>query len=197
MTDIREFDRRALKITESIVNQVEVGQLGRPSPCAGWDLGRLLAHMVGQNRGFAASALGETSDLGVWADRPVGDDPAAEFAASAAAVTAAFGADGLLDRGLWLPEIRSDRLFPAGLAVGFHFIDYVVHGWDVAATIGVPAEFDADLLDAALPIAEQVPDGANRLREGASFRPGLAATGGGGTLDRILRVLGRSPHWPN
>ena len=197
MTDIREFDRRALKTTESIVNRVDARWLGRPTPCTEWTLGQLLAHMVGQNHGFAAVARGETSDLGVWADRPVGADPAGTFSASAADVTEAFAADGMLDRELWLPEIRRGGLFPARLAVGFHFLDYVVHGWDVAVSIGVRAEFDADLLEAVLPLAEQVPGGGSRRREGAPFGPELDGAEGGSTLDRILIMLGRSPDWPN
>jgi hypothetical protein len=61
--DIRVLDQRALKITEAIVSRVDVGLLDRPSPCAEWTLGQLLAHMVGQNYGFAAAARGETSGM--------------------------------------------------------------------------------------------------------------------------------------
>ena len=197
MTDIRELDRRALKTTQSIVDRVDARWLGRSTPCTEWTLGQLLAHMVGQNHGFAAAARGETSDLGVWADRPVGADPAGAFAATAADVTEAFAADGMLDRELWLPEIRRGGLFPARQAVAFHFLDYVVHGWDVAVSIGARSEFDADLLQAVLPIAEQVPGGVSRSREGAAFGPEVDEAGGESTLDRILITLGRSPAWPN
>ena len=197
MTDIRELDRRALKTTQSIVDRVDARWLGRPTPCTEWTLAQLLAHMVGQNHGFAAVARGETSDLGVWADRPVGADPAAAFAASVADVTDAFAADGMLERELWLPEIRRGGRFPARQAVAFHFLDYVVHGWDVAVSIGAQAEFDADLLEAVLPMAEQVPGGVSRQREGAAFGPEVDGVEGESTLDRVLITLGRSPSWPN
>ncbi|MGF7236905.1 MAG: TIGR03086 family metal-binding protein [Frankia sp.] len=197
MTDILGLDHRALKITEAIVNRVDVGMLHRPTPCAEWTLGQLLAHMVGQNHGFAAAARGETSDLTVWADRPVGDDPGGVFAESAATATAAFIEDGVLEREWWLPEIRGGQLFPARQAISFHLVDYVVHGWDVAAAIAVRTAFDADLLDAVLPIARQVPGGASRQREDAQFQPGEDAVAGGSTLDRILAMLGRSPNWPD
>jgi uncharacterized protein (TIGR03086 family) len=197
MPDIRELDRRALEITKSIVDRVSVGQLGLPTPCAAWTLGQLLAHMVGQHYGFAAAAGGETSDITVWADRPVGADPAGAFAAAAAVVTEAFAVDGVLERELWLPEVRGGQSFPAPQAISFHFVDYVVHGWDVAATLGVRAHFDDDILDAALAIAEKVPDGENRREEDAAFAPGLGLAAGSSTLDRILLLLGRSPTWPN
>ncbi|MFE4868248.1 TIGR03086 family metal-binding protein [Streptomyces sp. NPDC056682] len=196
MTDIRPFDRRALEITEAIVEQVKPEHLGLPTPCAQWSLRQLLAHMAGQNHGFAAAADGEVTDASVWADRVVDDDPAGVFRASCARVTAAFAREGVLDGEFWLPEVRGGQMFAARTAIGFHFVDYVVHGWDVAATLGVPAPFDDETLAAVLPYAREVPDGANRREPGASFRPGLPAPDGGSLLDGVLAMLGRSPKWP-
>ncbi len=70
-----------------------------------------------------------------------------------------------------------------------------MHGWDVVASLGVPAPFDDETLAAVLPYAEEVPDGQNRREPGASFRPGLPAPDAGPLLDRILATLGRSPKW--
>jgi uncharacterized protein (TIGR03086 family) len=152
--------------------------------------------MIGQNHGFAAAADGVRTERADWADREFGDDPAGAFRASSARVSEAFAREGVLDGEFWLPEVRGGQMFPARTAIGFHFVDYVVHGWDVAASIGVPAVFEAELLDAVLPFAEEVPDGSNRLQPGASFRPGLS-TAGSDRLDRILAMLGRSPRWPD
>ncbi len=107
--DIRELNRRAVAATVGIVGKVRNDQLGLPTPCEQWTLRQLLAHMNGQHHGFAAAARGETSDLSVWADRPVGDDLHAAYAAAAADVTTAFAKDGMLERRLWLPEIREGR----------------------------------------------------------------------------------------
>lgn len=195
MSDIRELHRRALTAAQSVVDQVDPDRLDLPTPCSAWTLRRLLAHMTGQNHGFAASARGESEDLSIWDDREVGTDPAGVFAASAADVIAAFAEDGALERTLWLPEIHPRFRFPAAQAIGFQFIDSVVHAWDVAASIGVPVVFDQELLDAALPIAEFVPDGENRQAPGASFRPRLATDADGPALGRVLALLGRSPDW--
>ena len=86
--------------------------------------------------------------------------------------------------------------FPARTAIGFHFVDYVVHGWDVAAAIGVPARFAPELLHSVLPYAREVPDGGSRRTPGAAFRPGLAPTSTD-PLAQILALLGRSPSWPD
>ena len=53
--------------------------------------------------------------------------------------------------------------------MGFHFVDYVVHGWDVAATLGVPFELPADVVAAVLPLALGVPDGDFREPTGSPF----------------------------
>ncbi len=58
MSDIRVLHRRALQVSVDAVNRVRPDQLALPTPCAEWDLGRLLAHMTGQNHGFAAVARG-------------------------------------------------------------------------------------------------------------------------------------------
>lgn len=195
MTDLIVLHHRVMAVTTAVVDQVRPEQLSLPTPCGDWDLARLLAHMTGQNHGFAAVARGETGDAKVFADRPVGGDPAGVFAASAREVTAAFFEDGVLDRPFWLPEIRDGITLPGRIAVGFHYIDCVVHGWDVAVAAGVPIAFDAETLAAGLPIAEAVPDDATRKSADAAFAPGLATTAYAGPLERILVLLGRDPRW--
>lgn len=195
MTDLRAFHREALDVARTVVGAVDAAALDVSTPCSAWTLDRLLAHMTGQNHGFAASARGGTQNIGIWADRPVGAEPAKVFGESAADVAAAFAEDGVLERGFWLPEIRDDCLFPASLAIGFHFVDTVVHAWDVAKSIGVTVEFDAPLLDAVLPIALAVPGGSSRLAEGAAFRPAREVAPGASTLDQVVAVLGRDPRW--
>jgi hypothetical protein len=71
-----------------------------------------------------------------------------------------------------LPEI-TPRPIPGRFAIGFHLVDYVVHGWDVARTLGIAYELPPDVLAAALPIAEAVPAGDARLAPGAAFAPPL------------------------
>lgn len=195
MTDLRVLHRRALQVTVEVVNQVAPQQLGAATPCIEWDLGQLLAHMMGQNRGFAASAHGERSDVGVFAPQPVDDDPAGRHAASAAELAAAFAEEGVELRRLWLPEIRDGGPFPAQTAIGFHLVDCVAHAWDVARVIDVPVAFDDEVLDAALIISLAIPDGPVRLRPGAAFAPGIGIGGAAPTLDRVLGLLGRSPDW--
>lgn len=193
--DILELDRRAVQASVGVVARATVGDLALPTPCAKWTLGELLAHMTVQHDGFAAAAAGRGADLEVWEARPAGDDAVAEYIAAADRVLAAFAQPGVLERKFALPEIIRALTFPAAQAISFHFIDYVVHGWDVARSLGVRYELSPELAEAALPVAEAVPDGPQRLKPGAAFRPGLAAPQGSAALDRVLLALGRSPGW--
>ncbi len=195
LPDLREQDARAVRASTAVVAQVSTTDLDRPTPCAGWDLGTLLTHMIAQHRGFAAAAAGRGNDPLAWRSEPPGTDPAGSYARAAEEVVAAVAAPGVLDRAFLLPDILPDHPFPARQAVSFHFIDYVVHGWDVARTLDIPFTLPDEVVRAALPVAEAVPDGQSRLMAGAAFAPRLAMPAGGDPMDRILALLGRSPGW--
>jgi uncharacterized protein (TIGR03086 family) len=194
-TDIVGLDARAVRASVQVVSRADPADLARPTPCAGWTLGRLLAHMTEQHNGFAAAAAGDGANLVRWHTGAPAADPIGEYAAAAKRVLAAFGTAGVLDREFDLPEISTSVPFPAPEAIGFHFVDYVVHGWDVARALGLDYDLDSYVLAAALPIARSVPDGERRRRPGAAFAPRVAVTGGG-VLDEIVALLGRRPSWP-
>lgn len=189
--------RSVMETAIKVVEQVRPDQLGLRTPCAAWDLGQLLAHMTGQNHGFAAVARGERTDASVFADRPVVADPGAEFAASARDVVAAFNEEGVAERKFWLPEIAGGISLGARTSMGFHFVDCVVHSWDVAVSLGQRVEFDEEILARALTVAEAVPGGAPREQAGSAFAPALEHADRAPVLDRILALLGRSPGWPD
>lgn len=193
--EIVSLDARAVRATAGVVSRAGPPDLGRPTPCGDWTLGDLLCHMIVQHDGFAAAAAGDGADPACWQMRHVAE-PVGEYQAAAERVLAAFGADGVLDREFALPEISPARPFPAAQAISFHFVDYVVHGWDVARSLGLDYRLEPDLLAAALPVARAVPDGERRRTPMASFAPGLAVREDMGTLDQIVAMLGRRPAWP-
>ncbi len=125
----------------------------------------------------------------------VASDPAGAYAAAAADLLDAFSADGVLDAPFALPEFGPDAVVPGATAIGFHFVDYVVHGWDVARSIGLPFPLPADVVSAVLPIALGVPDGDFRAADSSPFAMALSPRAGASELDCVLRHLGRSPDW--
>jgi uncharacterized protein (TIGR03086 family) len=212
--DVVRLDAAAVRASADMVSRIGAADLGRPTPCAGWSLADLLAHMTSQHNGFAAAAAGDGADPRHWAtpDRPPGDLAAdyrradyrradylrADYLRAADRVCAAFAAPGALGRAFCVLPISGSMTFPAAQAIAFHLVDYVVHGWDVARSLGLPYELPPDVLDAALRVALAVPDGTNRLTPGAAFAPripGYKDDGAAGPLDRIVALLGRRPDW--
>ncbi len=194
LSRIRDLDRTAVLAAAGVACGIGRGDLGRATPCDGWTVADLLSHLSVQHRGFAAAARGEGGDLAVWAPRPPAPDPLADFLAATAEVLTAFGADGVGGRSFRLPEISTTVEFPATQAIRFHFIDYVVHGWDLARSIGTSLHLDHPVLAAAWEVAQQVPD-TSRDRPGAPFASKAAAPPDAPLLDQIVALLGRSPTW--
>jgi uncharacterized protein (TIGR03086 family) len=193
MDSIVALDALAVHASVGLLARAQPADLARPTPCADWTLHGLITHMAAQHYGFAAAAAGD-ADPARWRPRRLDGDPVADYRASAEAVLAAFAAGDVLDRQFPLPEIAAGALFPARQAVSFHFVDYVVHSWDIAKTLGLDLRFAPEVLDAALHVAQAVPGGEYRVAPGAAFAP-VVAWPGGSPLDQVVALLGRSPDW--
>jgi len=206
--DIRELDRRAVDRSVDVVSRIRPKDLALPTPCEGWTVRDLLAHMTVQHRGFAAAAEGRGADPGVWQVTPTAggasatcvgtsatDELVREYRRSAERVTAAFAAADVVRDRFALAEFGAGAVFPAMQAISFHFIDYLVHAWDVARSIDEEYRPDEDLLAPALTITLAVPTGDARTKTGAAFRPELSADPGADPWAQILGLLGRPPDW--
>lgn len=101
---------------------------------------------------------------------------------------------GVFDAAAGVGDRQQPHSAVGAMAMGFHFVDYVVHGWDVAASLGVPYHLPADVVDAVRPLALAVPDGDFRAVAGAPFAPAVQQQGTG-DFAQILRHLGRRPDW--
>ncbi|MEV6905861.1 TIGR03086 family metal-binding protein [Amycolatopsis sp. NPDC051071] len=192
--ELRILDAIVVRASLDLVSQLTPGDLEKPTPCAAWTLHGLLAHMATQHHGFAAAAEGD-GHLDHWRLIPLGEDPIETYRASVKRVLNAFVPHDLDSRKFSLPEFSTEITFTAEQALGFHFVDYLVHSWDVAKTLGLPVKFQKEVLDAGLRFAESIPDGQNRKTPGAAFAPAVEATGPS-ALDTIVALLGRSPSWP-
>ncbi|MFI5957781.1 TIGR03086 family metal-binding protein [Cryptosporangium sp. NPDC051539] len=192
---LRDHDASVVRLSVDLVDGVTAADLARPTPCAGWDLGDLLAHLATQHRGFAAAVEGRGDDPAVWTVTPIGNDPAAEYRQAADLVLKAFSAVDDPDRPCSLPEISPDDSLPAVVTIGIHAVDYLIHSWDVAASLGRPFRPDENVTAALLPLVRSIPDDERRTEPGRAFAPGLPPVEGESPGDRILRLVGRSPGW--
>lgn len=196
---LRTHHRVAVMATIDVVQRVGTSDLERPTPCSDWNLLELLAHMTAQHRGFAAAAHGAGGDPAVWETSAVVDavaaDPAGSYAAAACELLTAIAEDEALAVPFELPDFGKGAVFPFEQAIGFHFVDYVVHGWDVARAVCIPFKLPDNVIDAALVLGLQVPGGDYRTGASVPFGPALDQVPDGTGFDRLLRHLGRSPAW--
>src|SRR4051812_16057231 len=155
MTSSTEVDqmwvllRRALAEAAPFVEAVTAADLDRDTPCAGWDVRALLAHVVGQNHGFARAVLHGDADVSQFQPRAPGPDTlAAEWRASADELAEAF-TTAPPDRQVRLVEISADVRFSVPTVATFQLVDTLIHTWDLARGIGRPYRPAPDLAAAA------------------------------------------------
>ena len=190
-----DLDRRAVLQSINIVSVVTADMLHWQTPCADWNVGQLLRHMISEHRGFASAARGNVSDASAWDECPLSAEPGADYAAAATDVIAAFASAPSAH--FWLPKVgQGEHMYPARRAMSFHLLDYVIHGWDVAAAVGSSREIDPELVAATVGVARvEVPDTPARHQPRASFGPPLPMDGGDLMVDRLLATLGRASGW--
>jgi uncharacterized protein (TIGR03086 family) len=190
LTDVSRLHRIALHLSGTVVARVTASDLARPTPCAGWDLQRLLGHVIGQNHGFAHAIATPEAPLAAYSDRvPEPEEVHSSWQLSADRLSLAV-VETPLDRRVLLVEIDRDRRFPVAMVLGFHLLDTLVHTWDIATALGEDFRPDAELAEATLALARQVPNGPSRLAPGAAFAPALLL-GQGDAWQQALALLGR------
>lgn len=194
ISELRSLHLRALAEADRIMAGVKAADLALPTPCADWDLRTLLAHMIGQNHGFAAAFEDGDAPVEAYAHRPPNpDDIAGDWNASSERLAAAFAAVDP-DAKVRLVEMSTEQPFPASLGVTFQLIDTVIHNWDVASALGEPYRPDDELLAPNLEVARMIPGGESREQPGAAFGSILAHDTGDEWAE-TLALLGRDVAW--
>ena len=176
----------AVDYTLACLDAAAGADLGRPTPCAGWDLRTLLDHLNDSLLALhEAAALGRVfPDTGDYAAGPA-VDPVAVLRDRATRLV-----------GVWTPPVPRREVALGELALSTAVVttagalEVTVHGWDVARACGadrpVPPALATGLLDLA-PLL--VADGDRPSRVAAPVRAPLGAAPG----DRLVAFLGRRP----
>lgn len=168
---------------------VSTADRARSTPCQDFDLGTLLAHLVGGLRGFAD--VGEGKPLRFEALDPDLTTEAAseEYRNAADRLVAAFRQPGIAQQSFAMPwgDTTGEQL------TGFELIELVVHGWDIGRSLGRRLPFEADLVEAALFGARLWVDESARTPQ--LFGPEVPVPADAPVLDRLVGFLGRQPDW--
>jgi uncharacterized protein (TIGR03086 family) len=184
--DLPLVHARALDATDRLIHGIGEDQWAIESVCDGWTVRQLVNHIVTGNWWVPELMGGHTiEEVGDRLDGDVlGDDPAAEYAASAAAAAAAFEAPGAMDG----PALVSYGPVPGSVYCGHRFMDVLVHGWDVAASTGQDTTLDPDLVDACWAVVEPQ---LEQLVDSGAFGTDHEIPEGASPQTRLLAALGR------
>ena len=193
-TQVTELDQ-AFQSTLAVLTKVAPSQLSAPTPCASWDVRALIDHFVASARWWAITVAGEGEGNGEGngegepadADYASGDFVAA-YEESIRLTTAAFEADGALEKMVTLPWGE----FPGAVLRGFAALDQFAHGWDLARAIGHHTDLDPGLATGLLSQSKSAITDAMRGPDGqAPFGPVREAPAGAGSADQLAAFLGR------
>jgi len=174
--------REALDFAAAYVDQLPPEGLLNATPCVEWTLGELLAHMIGQHRGFARAVSDGYAPVSAYLPAPF---TASAWHESVSRLLAAF-ADADLGGTCVAIEVSAAPL-SIGRIVNAQLLDTVIHTWDIAQARHLPFEPRGELSDTVAVLATSIPDHARR--PGAPFGPRLASTGT--PWQRTLAALGR------
>ncbi|WP_051637769.1 TIGR03086 family metal-binding protein [Rhodococcus sp. UNC363MFTsu5.1] len=177
---------RSIAYTVGSLQLVTEESMGGATPCRGWDLRELLAHMNDALGTLQEAALDHHIAL---APAAAGPDPAADPVAA------------LCDRacrllGSWARSGDPEGIqiggvsMAAGIVPAAGALEIAVHGWDVARACGRDRPIPPDLAEELLTCATLFVSDADRP---ARFAAPVEIPAGAGPGERLLALLGRDP----
>jgi uncharacterized protein (TIGR03086 family) len=179
---------QALDVTGGLVGGVTAGQWDGPTPCTEMTVRDLVVHMIAGNLVFTA-IMGGTPlpEARGAADKVDPDgDLAAQYAAAAAGLTAAFTVPGALERQVVVPV----GPVPGIGALHVRIVEMLVHGWDLAQATGQQADFPEALAEQEIEFSRQKLGDAPPGR--SPFAPPRPAPGDAPAIARLAALLGRA-----
>jgi uncharacterized protein (TIGR03086 family) len=174
-----------------IVRNVKPDQLANPTPCADFDVRKLVNHLLFWGPSLVGAARKETVPPPAAAESDVdlaGPGWAAALEAQAERIVAAWGEDA------WsgTTHMGGPMELPAELVGGMVASELVVHGWDLARATGQRPDWDEDVLRY---VHAEVARSADQGRAMGIYGPEVAVPADASTMDKVLALSGRDPGW--
>lgn len=191
-TDPRPLLLAAAAQVTPFVERVGLADLDRPTPCEGWVVRDLLAHLVAV-AARVPHILGGGHPFEVpSAVEGVPDDGwAAAWAERQPAFAAALADDSVMSRTVHHPAGE----MPAPAAIGTYISELVTHAWDLGAALGDTEDLDDDLAAAVLAPIQQALPAEIRGEDWVPFGDVVPVPDDAPALDRLLGWVGRDPRW--
>lgn len=175
----------ALDAWHGLLGQVSAAELALGSPNPGWDVAKVVNHVIAVTWKFSVFASGRTSRPRTPDHDFIGDDHRAAFSQVADyAMVAWQRAD--LRRKCYLPF----GTFTADLAAGINLFDLLAHGWDIHRATGAAFSCPTAAWEAGLTAARCV---IGEYRDPRHYAPEILTRPGASPQIQLLAYLGRAP----
>jgi len=157
------------------------------TPCSEWDVNALVDHLIDEHlwlppllAGHDLEAAGKIVES---QKHSLAGDRAAAWDAAVLASGRAIGESGVLDREVALSRGPT----PAAAYLGEMIVDATVHAWDLGRAIGVDEPLPAELVEFALPLAQQFAGSE------PYFAPPVDPPADASPQERLIALTGRPP----
>jgi uncharacterized protein (TIGR03086 family) len=156
-----------------------------PTPCEGWDVRTVVAHVViGDAQVSTLVEGGQVERVEEFNPTILGPNPLSTWRGTALGAIRAISAPGALEQRYAHPigNVRGRTI------VGFRITDSLVHGWDLARAVGDEVLLDPEIceycLDFWFPMAATLPDSGY-------YAPAVMPPDDADPATRLLALLGR------
>jgi uncharacterized protein (TIGR03086 family) len=177
---------KAMAATQRYMDGVDADQWHAPTPNTEWDVKQVASHIIGENLWAGELLHGKTiAEVGDKFDGDVaGSDPAASYRASVSVATDAVTAPGAMEAVCHLSfGDFSGADYSAQL-----FLDLLIHGWDIAKATGQDTRLPPDLVEACIPIAQEI---TAMARGSGVYGNDLPVSPDADQQTRLLALVGR------
>jgi uncharacterized protein (TIGR03086 family) len=180
---------RAYASTRGVLDNVTKEDLAAATPCKSWTVRELVNHVVATPFYFAAAVEAGVGTSGDPETDYADADFNASFAEGTRLATAAFNADGAMDKTVKLPFGE----LPAAMVMNIAGLDSFAHCWDLAKATGQSTDLDPALAAEFLAIAKTTIQDSFRGDEPAPFGPAVDVPASAFAADQLAGFLGRTP----
>jgi uncharacterized protein (TIGR03086 family) len=186
-----ELHRRVTDSISANIDAIGDSEWGNPTPCSEWDLRGLVGHLVSESLWMEPLLAGRTiADVGDALEGDLlGDDPKAAWHRAVEVAQTALSAPGAR-------EVTAHLSYGdfSGHEYSMQVVcDLIVHGWDLAVSVGAPDDIDPDLL--AIADAEMRPV-AEMLTASGHYGEVVELPADADAQTRFLAMIGRRRHAP-
>lgn len=174
----------AVYAADAVIQRISPDQLDAPTPCDGWNVRDLIAHMCGPLA--AISHMAETGEVADPTQSVVGDDQIATWNACRQSVLGSLDRPGATETvgEFWFGESSINDI------LDFALWDPLVHSWDLAVATGQKHAVTDEIVATGRAVVEP---NAEMLRGGGMMADPVALSPDASAKDQFLALTGRDP----